>query len=161
MPLEHEKSKEAFQHNIKAEMKAGKPMKQSLAIAYAMKRKKKAMGGEIEHEEKESGYLPEPKEHEVIDEPVEHEDEKDFNQHLYAKGDMVKRIMHKMYAKGGVVADEGEGEESEQSDSDINDFDYLSTVDLDDSTTNSGKSDGDYENDHDIVHRVMKKKYNK
>jgi hypothetical protein len=49
MPLIKGKSKEAFDHNLKAEVDAGKPMKQSLAIAYAMKRKasKYADGGEV------------------------------------------------------------------------------------------------------------------
>ena len=126
----------------------------SLAIAYAMKKKaqKKAMGGEIEHEEKESGYLSEPKEHVVHDKAAEHEDE-----------DMISKIMRKMYAKGGVVADEGEADEDMQADSDANDFDYLSTGDLDDSTTNSGAADGDElgdhqedEDRHDIVSRIMK-----
>jgi len=32
------KSKEAFAHNVKAELSAGKPLKQSLAIAYSEKR---------------------------------------------------------------------------------------------------------------------------
>lgn len=47
MPLVKGKSKKAFEHNIKAEMDAGKPQKQALAIAYATKRKAehKAMGG--------------------------------------------------------------------------------------------------------------------
>lgn len=43
MPLEHGKSKEAFVHNLKAELKAGKPMKQGLAIAYSVKRRGKKM----------------------------------------------------------------------------------------------------------------------
>lgn len=50
MPLEKGKSKSAFEHNIKAEMHAGKPMKQSLAIAYNIKRhakKRMAEGGEV------------------------------------------------------------------------------------------------------------------
>lgn len=38
MPLESGKSKEAFEHNIKTEIKAGKPQKQAVAIAYAKKR---------------------------------------------------------------------------------------------------------------------------
>lgn len=38
MPLEHGKSKGAFEHNIKAEIKAGKPQKQAVAIAYSEKR---------------------------------------------------------------------------------------------------------------------------
>lgn len=49
MPLIKGKSPEAFKHNIKAEVKAGKPLKQSLAIAYSMKKKAKKMadGGSV------------------------------------------------------------------------------------------------------------------
>ena len=39
MPLEKSKSKEAFSHNVSAEMNAGKPQKQAVAIAYSVKRK--------------------------------------------------------------------------------------------------------------------------
>ena len=46
MPLTKSKSKKAFEHNIKAEMSAGKPQKQAVAIAYNVKRAaKKAIGG--------------------------------------------------------------------------------------------------------------------
>ena len=49
MPLKHSKSEKAFKSNIKAEMKAGKPQKQAVAIAYATKRaapaQKKMCGG--------------------------------------------------------------------------------------------------------------------
>lgn len=49
MPLIKGKSKQAFEHNIKAEMAAGKPQDQALAIAYDVKRraarKKMAKGG--------------------------------------------------------------------------------------------------------------------
>jgi hypothetical protein len=38
MPLKKSTSKEAFKSNIKAEVKAGKPVKQAVAIAYAEKR---------------------------------------------------------------------------------------------------------------------------
>ena len=38
MPLKKSASKEAFRSNVKAEVKAGKPVKQSVAIAYATKR---------------------------------------------------------------------------------------------------------------------------
>lgn len=50
MPLTKSKSGHAFSHNIKAEMHAGKPQKQAVAIAYAVKRKAQHMadGGEIE-----------------------------------------------------------------------------------------------------------------
>jgi hypothetical protein len=39
MPLVKSASKAAFRKNIEAEMKAGKPQKQALAIAYSVKRK--------------------------------------------------------------------------------------------------------------------------
>lgn len=39
MPLKKSKSKKAFSSNVKAEMKAGKPQKQAVAIAYSVKRK--------------------------------------------------------------------------------------------------------------------------
>ena len=38
MPLKHGKSEKAFKSNVKAEVKAGKPEKQAVAIAYAVKR---------------------------------------------------------------------------------------------------------------------------
>lgn len=38
MPLKKSASPKAFASNIKAEIKAGKPLKQSVAIAYAVKR---------------------------------------------------------------------------------------------------------------------------
>jgi hypothetical protein len=38
MPLVKSKTPEAFRKNIKAEVKAGKPVKQAVAIAYAVKR---------------------------------------------------------------------------------------------------------------------------
>lgn len=41
MPLKKSSSKKAFEHNLKAEMRAGKPKRQALAIAYNIKRKSK------------------------------------------------------------------------------------------------------------------------
>lgn len=38
MPLKKSTSKEAFKSNVKAEIKAGKPVKQAVAIAYNVKR---------------------------------------------------------------------------------------------------------------------------
>lgn len=38
MPLTKSASKQAFQKNIKAEVKAGKPVKEAVAISYAVKR---------------------------------------------------------------------------------------------------------------------------
>jgi hypothetical protein len=45
MPLIKSKSKEAFGKNVAAEIKAGKPQKQAVAIAYATKRSAKKEGG--------------------------------------------------------------------------------------------------------------------
>lgn len=52
MPLIKSKSDKAFKANIKAEIKAGKPQKQAVAIAYAVKRKapKKAGGGAMDYD---------------------------------------------------------------------------------------------------------------
>jgi hypothetical protein len=41
MPLNKSKTKKAFEENIKTEVKAGKPVKQAVAIAYATKGEKK------------------------------------------------------------------------------------------------------------------------
>lgn len=51
MPLIAGKSKKAFSKNVETEMEAGKPQKQSLAIAYSVKRKnskKMAKGGSVD-----------------------------------------------------------------------------------------------------------------
>ena len=41
MPLNYSKSKQAFNQNVSAEMHAGKPQKQAVAIAYSVKRRGK------------------------------------------------------------------------------------------------------------------------
>lgn len=104
MPLLKSKTPEAFKSNLKAELGAGKPMKQSLAIAYAMKRKarKMAAGGQLE-----SGYAELPEESEVENAGAESEDEKDLNQMLAMGGSVVDRIMAKKancMSEGGRVA---------------------------------------------------------
>jgi hypothetical protein len=49
MPLIKSKSDKAFKKNISTEVKAGKPVKQAVAIAYSTKRAaKKAYGGEVD-----------------------------------------------------------------------------------------------------------------
>jgi hypothetical protein len=42
MPLTKAPSKKAFKQNVKAEIKAGKPPKQAVAIAYSVERAAKA-----------------------------------------------------------------------------------------------------------------------
>ena len=45
MPLVKSSSPKAFRENVKAEVKAGKPVKQAVAIAYAVKRSAPAPQG--------------------------------------------------------------------------------------------------------------------
>lgn len=45
MPLKRGTSKTTFARNLKAELRAGKPKKQALAIAYSVKRKAAAAKG--------------------------------------------------------------------------------------------------------------------
>jgi len=45
MPLDKGKSKEAFKHNVKAEIAAGRPVKQAVAIAYSEKRRSSGKRG--------------------------------------------------------------------------------------------------------------------
>ena len=47
MPLIKSKSEKAFKHNISAEVTAGKPVKQAVAIAYSEKREAKKTGGTV------------------------------------------------------------------------------------------------------------------
>lgn len=54
MPLIKSKSDKAFSSNVEAEMNAGKPHDQALAIAYSVKNKAKyAKGGQIQEETEE------------------------------------------------------------------------------------------------------------
>jgi hypothetical protein len=45
MPLVKSGSKAAFRKNVKAEIKAGKPQKQAVAIAYSVKRRAQGKKG--------------------------------------------------------------------------------------------------------------------
>jgi hypothetical protein len=45
MPLKKSTSKKAFSSNVKAEVKAGKPVKQAVAIAYSVKRQAQSKKG--------------------------------------------------------------------------------------------------------------------
>ena len=53
MPLEKGKSRAAFSHNVRTEMKAGKPQKQAVAIAYREQRGKDALNKAISAGERE------------------------------------------------------------------------------------------------------------
>lgn len=94
MPLIKRPSQKAFSHNLKAEMHAGKPQKQALAIAYSVMRrnKHKAHGGEIN----KKLHPGEP-----------HHDELAVEQkHAMHEEDMPHRMAYGGgYAEGGMVED--------------------------------------------------------
>jgi len=138
MPLEKGKSPNAFKHNIKAEMHAGKPLKQSLAIAYAMKRKKMAMGGMVDNEEAKADEAQYGHVTDYAMVPLKDPDDAQYlskseNPYLHGmaeKGEMshgglVDRIMKKHYSMGGVVSNEGEDEMDHLADGKPNEFDDL------------------------------------
>lgn len=133
MPLIHGKSQRSFDKNIATEMHAGKPMKQSLAIAYATKRKaeeedkKKAHGGMMSHEDS------------------------------YADGGLVDRIMKaRCYSEGGMVANDV----SPEAPFEPNEFDDLvlrDDLEADYVHPNDGPGNAQEDEDRrDIVSRIMK-----
>jgi len=110
MPLTKSSSKKAFSHNVSKEMHAGKPQKQALAIAYAVKRKnRKAHGGEMNeklhpHAKYAEGGMVDrsqerlPREEQEHDHMIEHAvepmkemypDEENLPAHMLAKGGVV------------------------------------------------------------------------
>lgn len=80
MPLIQSKSKKAFNKNVEIEMDSGKPQKQSLAIAYNVKRKPKKMaeGGKV-NESASSEHRPMP-------------DERDKDSHQVSRNDSKKPL---------------------------------------------------------------------
>lgn len=185
MPLESGKSKGAFVHNIKAERSAGKPMKQSLAIAYNMKRKAKKMadGGTVamtkeEREDANTGAAPTdygPNE-QYDDESGKPMPNSQLVHQWYGSraalpgekmsfgGDVVDKAMRKRYSEGGEVANDTPA----MADSLPNDFDDLSL--RDDLTSTYGEDDnaGDsldntQENSdrEDIIARIMRSRAKK
>jgi hypothetical protein len=79
MPLTKSKSKKAFEHNIKAEIAAGKPQKQAVAIAYSVKRKAhKADGGRFENDDIESDTPSDYGRRRVSTNPHHYESDQDY-----------------------------------------------------------------------------------
>jgi len=177
MPLIKGKSEKSFKENVRTEMESGRPLKQSLAIAYATKRaaQHKSRGGFVE-EEKASGY--EPCVHcarggycPVHGDNMAHggmmeKEEKSSGYHEMPRAtmkhdmaaededdDMISRIMRQRYSKGGRVANEDHGYMDEDlADFKQNEFDDLSLRDdLEEHYTgaNSGDEIDDEREDED------------
>lgn len=167
MPLFHGKSKKDFSKNVATEMDEGRPEKQSLAIAYAMKRRgeKMAHGGMAGQQSGCSSDCVQPCAIHQMASGYDHPQE----QH-YADGGMVDRIMKKregMYSQGGMVANGGMDELDDLADGRANEFDDLSLRDDLESGydgANSGDELGDAQEDHDredIVSRIMRSRAKK
>lgn len=77
MPLLKSRSKKAFAHNIKAEIEAGKPQKQAVAIAYSEKRRahKMAEGGEVEGPSSIAEAIRAKRKSLIEQEPIESDEE--------------------------------------------------------------------------------------
>lgn len=102
MPLMQGKSKAAFGHNVGAEMNAGKPQNQALAIAYSVKRKnakKMNEGGMVENEKLHPDHEP------------------------YAEGIVQKFFSDKMgYSDGGISEPDDASEDMEMMSESGDDF---------------------------------------
>lgn len=151
MPLIKNKSKAAFGHNVGAEMNAGKPQKQALAIAYSIKRKgrKMAKGGQVPPQ-------MEPREEQEHDHPMEHPAEpmqrvspeatdadkmKSPMRHDHENEEAVAKIMlENRLAKGGMVSDTSEVNAPEDSEDDT----YAPNNDA----FLSAEGDGEYSSPH-------------
>lgn len=123
------KSKAAFGHNVGAEMNAGKPQKQALAIAYSIKRKgrKMAKGGVVppQHEAKEQQEHDHPMEHpaepiqKVSPEATAADKMPSAKKHDRENEEAVAKIMlENRLAKGGMVSDSSEVNAPESSEDD-------------------------------------------
>lgn len=132
-------------------------MSKSMAIAYQMKRKKMAAGGQMD-----SGYMAMPEEREVMNKAAQDEDEL-----AYAHGgDVVDRVMkkRKMFSEGGRVSNGGDDDFEKMADSRPNNFDDLALRD-DLESSNSGANAGDFLGNEqedmdrkDIVDRIMRQR---
>lgn len=165
MPLVHGKSKKAFKENVSTEMDAGKPKAQSLAIAYAMKKKAKKMahGGVIEN-------LP-PHKDEPLPEDYYAEGGEVGEQSETRESDMIDRIMMKRMpsdepvymSKGGMVANEL-GEPADALPNEFDDLALRDDLEFSYNGENSGDEHGSKLNqdDHeDMIGRIMSKRMRK
>lgn len=103
MPLVQKGSAKAMSENIRREMKSGKPQKQAVAIAYAVKRKNKAFGGTMERNEPEvnlhENYADSPDS--MLNEEVGDQGEKKYHRSQPSNPDFEKNSEH--FADGGVA----------------------------------------------------------
>ena len=111
MPLHKGKSQEVIHQNIKAEMAAGKPLKQAIAIALSKKRQSMASGGMIDDDD-----LDEDRERNIVELNEESEPAPIMNPHYQAQEAELANKLHAEseehellhMSEGGVVENEPE-----------------------------------------------------
>lgn len=121
MPLIKSKSKKAMGKNIATEMHHGKPQKQAIAIAYAVRRKAmhKAHGGLMESPKEE---MLESARHEAMESPeMERREHRMMDESL---SDKIRR-RRRMMAEGGMVHD-SEADLQRNANEELNNEDQLS-----------------------------------
>lgn len=140
MPLMHGKYEKAFSHNVRAEMDAGKPQRQALAIAYHEKRKRMADGGEVIDSSPCDDHGVSGCRDCTMDGMSDTPDKPSSIAGAYAKGGMIDRIMKKKYPDTEEVETE-EGEEAHEPDG-------------------PSAEDPEPENERDdMIGRIMKKRF--
>jgi hypothetical protein len=182
MPLVQGKSPKAFSKNVSAEMHAGKPQKQALAIAYSVKRRNQKMAaGGLPHPYADGGEVNEKlhPEHdemqamdsqEAMEEGHEFEMERDEPMKMRHGGFMkAKPMVKQMMARGGMVDSEAalkEGEAHEMAmehhsadGMDNEDIDLYQTTPHDDNLSDEGEyplmEEEGYEEGHQAKRRRM------
>ena len=145
MPLSEGKSQKSFVKNLKTEMENGKPQKQSLAIAYAMKRKaqrkKMADGGGVQPE---ASPTPSPS-------PI------DPDKAASAQGSMRQAFG---YADGGFIEDEmSSGYEAMPEEHEMSNKMAMSEDDKDLNEHHVDMKESTEDADDDLVMRIMRKRY--
>jgi len=105
MPLSQGKSEKSFSKNVSTEMHAGKPQKQALAIAYAVKRrmagKKMAKGGEIPEEDHAREHDPIGQAEPSANPMLHPEEPGDLTMTSELADEAISPEEQKMFAKGG------------------------------------------------------------
>lgn len=102
MPLKEGKSKKTFEKNIKTEIASGKDPKQAVAIAYAVKRRNKAKGGEVKHVEQKDTHCEHCGQKMAMGGEV-HPTEKQMMHEGKPQSEMAKLSHGGSYAEGGEV----------------------------------------------------------
>ncbi len=119
--------------------------REKLADLKSMKKPNLMADGGFVEEEEDSGYLPLPEEHEKMNHAAIAED-----------ADMIARIMHQRYSRGGQVANDVGVAEADEEPAEYDDL--VLRDDLDGSQPEDSNEHGDSAVSDDLIDRIMLKK---